>query len=74
MDILVIALIVLAILSLGSWGYGTYVVRPAPGGGEVVAGPAPWVNPIGVIGLLIVAAVVILWLTGTWQPFGVAVP
>ena len=49
---LIVALIMLAVLSMGGWGYGTYVARPAAAPGTVVEGPATWVNPLGVIGML----------------------
>jgi hypothetical protein len=64
MDILAIVLIVVAVLALSGWGYGTYAARPAVPAGAVVEGPAPWVNPLGIIGLLVVVAVVVMLLTG----------
>ena len=73
MDPLLLILIILAILALGSWGYGTYAVRPAPGATrtDVVAGPA-WVSPAGIIGLILVVGIILMLATG-WQPF-VAAP
>lgn len=70
MDVLTIALIIIAVLALGGWGYGNYVYRPAAPAapGAVVEGPAPWVNPLGVVGLLVVIALVVMLATG-WRPF-----
>ncbi len=73
MDPLLIALIVLAVIAVGGWGYGTYAVRPGPAVGtttEVVAAPG-WVSPLGIIGLLAVVALVVMFATG-WRPLVVA--
>jgi hypothetical protein len=71
MDILTLALIVVAVIALSGWGYGYYVARPATAG-DVVAAPAPgYASPLGIIGLLVVVAVVAMLLTG-WRPFVVA--
>jgi hypothetical protein len=68
MDPLLIALIIVAIIALGGWGYGTHSVRPAPGATtEVVSAPA-WVSPLGIIGLIVVVGIVVMLLTG-WRPF-----
>jgi hypothetical protein len=68
MDPLLIGLIILAVIALGGWGYGTYAVRPAPAATtEVVAAPA-WVSPLGVIGLIVVVGIMVMLLTG-WRPF-----
>jgi hypothetical protein len=72
MDILAIVLIVVAVLALSGWGYGTYAARPAAPAGAVVEGPGPWVNPLGIIGLLLVVGLVIMLLTGWPRPFFVA--
>jgi hypothetical protein len=70
-DPLMIGLIIVAIIALGGWGYGTYGVRPAPGATtEVVAAPA-WASPLGLIGLLVVIGVVAMLVTG-WRPVFVA--
>jgi hypothetical protein len=72
MDILTLSLIILAVIALSGWGYGTYGVRPAPGATtEVVAAPA-WATPLGLIGLIVVVGVVVMLLTG-WRPFVIAV-
>jgi hypothetical protein len=68
MDILLLILIVLAVLSVAGWGYGSYAVRPAPAGDVVVASPG-WVSPLGVIGLLAVIAILVMLFTN-WRPFG----
>jgi hypothetical protein len=72
MDPLTILLIVVAVLALSGWGYGSYAVRPAPGPAttEVVAGPA-WVSPLGIIGLIAVVGVIIMLATG-WRPIVIA--
>ena len=63
MDILLIVLIALVVLSLGGWGYG-YYGRPAVGPGVEPMDPAGWVNPMGVIGLLLLVGLVVWLLTG----------
>jgi hypothetical protein len=71
MDPLLIGLIIVAVIALSGWGYGTYAVRPAPAATtEVVAAPG-WVSPLGIIGLIVVVGVVVMLLTG-WRPFVVA--
>ena len=73
MDPLTIALIVLAVLLLGGFGYG-YYARPVPAATHtVVTEPAPagYVTPLGLIGALVVIAVVAMLITG-WRPFVVA--
>jgi hypothetical protein len=73
MDILTIALIIVAVLALSGWGYGTYAARPAVPAGAVVEGPAPWVNPLGIIGLLVVVGLLVMLLTG-WPRAVVVAP
>jgi hypothetical protein len=70
MDPLMILLIVVAVLALGGWGYGTYGTRPAAGTTEVVTAPA-WSTPLGLIGLIVVIGLVAMFATG-WRPFVVA--
>jgi hypothetical protein len=68
MDPLTVLLIVVAVLALSGWGYGTYYTRPvAAPRTEVVTAPG-WVSPVGIIGLLAVIGVVLMLLTG-WRPF-----
>jgi hypothetical protein len=72
MDPLLIGLIIVAVIALSGWGYGTYAVRPASGATtEVVAAPG-WVSPLGLIGLIVVVGIAVMLLTG-WRPF-VVVP
>lgn len=66
MDLLLLILIVLAVLSIGGWGYGHYS-RPVVTG-EVVAAPAAWSTPLGLLGLLAVIALFVMLFTG-WRPF-----
>src|SRR5262245_39820894 len=63
-DILTIALIVIAVLALSGWGYGTYVSRPTAAPGTVVEASPAWVNPPGVIGLIVVVGVIVMLATG----------
>jgi hypothetical protein len=77
MDPLLIALIIVAVISLGGWGYGTYAVRSAPAAApatttEVAAAPA-WASPLGLIGLIVVVGILVMLLTG-WKPFLVVQP
>jgi hypothetical protein len=68
MTILIIALIVIALLSIGGWGYSYYGARPvAVADGPVAAGPSPLVHLIGVVGLLCLIAVFVLWFFGGWN-------
>jgi hypothetical protein len=69
MDILILLLIVLAVVSIGSWGYGTYG-RTSVADGPVAPGPG-WVNPMGIIGLILLVGLVMMLFTG-WRPFAVA--
>jgi hypothetical protein len=71
MDIITITLLVLAILALASWGFGTYAARPAAGVEVVSAGPSPLIAMLGVIGLILLVAFLVLILTG-WR-FGLEV-
>lgn len=72
MDPLLILLIVVAVIALSGWGYGTYTTRSAPATTEVVAAPV-WISPIGIIGLIAVVAVVAMFISG-WRPFVVVGP
>ncbi len=76
MELWLIILLVLAVLALGGWGYGYYAVRPAATT-EVVSGPAagpsPLVHLVGVIGLLLLVAFLVMWLTG-WRFWGGVAP
>ena len=60
MDWLTILLIVLIVLALGGWGAGAYA-----GGGN------PLVHMLGVLGLLLIVALVVMLATG-WR-FGVEI-
>jgi len=66
-DILTLLLIVVVVLSLSGWGYGYYASRPGPGPDLTPAGPAPWVNPVGAIGALLLIALLVILFTG-WRP------
>lgn len=70
MDILTIALIVFAILALSGWGYGRYYAVPA----DAAVEPAGWVNPLGILGLVLLIAVVMLLLSGFQFGVNVAPP
>jgi len=71
MDPLLVILIVVAVIAMSGWGYGYYTARPVVTTGDVVAGPAPWVSPAGVIGLLAIIALAAMLFSG-WRPFAVA--
>ncbi len=67
MDPLLIVLIIVAVIALSGWGYGTYTTRAAPATTEVVTAPA-WVSPLGIIGLIAIVGLVAMLVTG-WRPF-----
>jgi len=68
MDPLLLVLIIVAIIALSGWGYGTYTTRPAPGATtEVVTAPV-WVNPLGILAALAIIGLLIMLITG-WRPF-----
>jgi hypothetical protein len=73
MDLLLIIVLVIAVLALAGSGFGYYSTRPVHST-EVVSGPAagpsPLISLIGVIGLLLLVAFFVLWMTG-WR-FGFA--
>jgi hypothetical protein len=71
MDPLLILLIIVAIIALSGWGYGTYTTRAVPAQTEIVTAPA-WISPLGILGLLAIVALVAMFVTG-WRPF-VVVP
>jgi hypothetical protein len=77
MELWLIILLVLAVLALGSWGYSYNTVRPAATT-EVVSGPAagpsPLIHLLGVIGLILLVAFFVMWLTGWRFGFGAAPP
>jgi len=64
MDILLLVLLVLIVLSAGGWGYGRYYATPM----EPAVGPAPYVNPLGLLAMLLIVALVIYLFSG-WHPF-----
>jgi hypothetical protein len=69
MEILWIALIVVAIIALSGWGYGTYyAARPVAvaDAAPAPAGTSPLITMIGVIGLIALVAFVVMWATG-WR-------
>lgn len=59
MDLLTILLIVLVVMALGGWGYGTYYAGPS-------VGPGPWVNPVGIIGAILLIGLLFMLFTG-WR-------
>jgi hypothetical protein len=70
MDLLILALVFLTVLSLVGWGYGYRAGRPARGPAaapDAAAGPAVWVHPVGILGLLLLVALLLLLFTG-WRP------
>ena len=72
MDPITLTILIIAILALGGWGYG-YYTRPATGT-VVESGPAPaapGLSLLGIIGLILLVAFVVLLATG-WR-FGMEV-
>jgi hypothetical protein len=67
-DILLLVLIVLAVVSIGGWGYGTYYRPVGPVGGPVVEGPG-WVSPLGILGVILIIGILAMLFTG-WRPLG----
>jgi len=73
MDLLIPALVVVVVLSLSSWGYAHCTGRPARGdlvsASESVPsyGPAAWSNSLGIVGVLLLIAILLLLFTG-WRP------
>ncbi|HVK11138.1 MAG TPA: hypothetical protein VM597_20380 [Gemmataceae bacterium] len=67
MDIITITILVVAVLALAGWGYGTYSARPVT---VVESGPAPGPAPglslLGIVGLILLVAFVVLLATG-WR-------
>ncbi len=65
MDPITILLIVLIVLALSGWGYGTFYPGPS--------GASPMVNVLGVLALLLLVALVVMLATG-WRFGFEAVP
>lgn len=77
MDAILLIVLVAAILALSGWGYGYYYTRPVPGDAVApgpVAGPSPFVNMVGVLGLILLVGFVIMWATGWHFGFQAAPP
>lgn len=57
------ALIVLAVLALGGWGYGVYAARPVRTADGVVpaADPSPLLHVVGAFGVLMLLVRFIVW-------------
>jgi hypothetical protein len=67
MDLLLIALIVVAVLALSGWGYGYYGARPVAVTDATAApeaGPSPLIHLLGLLGLLAIVAFIVLLATG----------
>lgn len=64
MDPLMIVLIILVVLALGGAGYGYY-------GAPVGGGPSPLISALGVLGLILLVAFIVMLATG-WR-FGLEV-
>ena len=67
MDILTITILVVAVLAIAGWGYGSYAARPVA---VVDSGPAPGPSPVigllGIVGLMLLVAFVVMLATG-WR-------
>ena len=71
MDLLTITLLALGALALAGWGYG-YYARPVPTTVvESAPGPAAGLTLLGIVGLMLLVAFVVLLATG-WR-FGLEV-
>jgi hypothetical protein len=67
MDILTIALLVAGVLALVVWGFGYFAARPVPGVVvERAPGPVAGLTLLGIIGLVLIVAFVVLLATG-WR-------
>jgi hypothetical protein len=67
MDILTIAMLVVGVVALIVWGYGSFATRPAPGVVvERAPGPAAGLTLLGIVGLILIVAFVVLLATG-WR-------
>ena len=76
MDLLLIIVLVVAVLAIAGSGFGYYSARPVRTTEVVdgpVAGPSPIISVIGVIGLLLLVAFFVMWMTG-WRFWGGAAP
>jgi hypothetical protein len=68
-DILLILLIVVAVIALSGWGYGTYYAsRPVvvSDAAAPATGGSPLITLIGFLGLIALVAFVVMWATG-WR-------
>jgi hypothetical protein len=68
MDPITILMIVLIVLALGGWGYGSYAGPPAGGG------PSPLVSSLGILALILIVAFIVMLATGWRFGFEVAPP
>ena len=74
MDAITITLLVLAILAIAGWGLGSFAARPAPvvvSESAPVATGSPLLSLLGIVGLILLVAFIVLLLTG-WR-FGLQV-
>jgi hypothetical protein len=68
MSLLLIILLIVAVLAISSWGYGSYSYRPVAVADTMPAtGGSPIISFIGVIGLLALIAFFVLWAFGGWH-------
>jgi hypothetical protein len=68
MDILTLLLLIVLVLALTGWGYGTYASRPVATG-DVVAAPAGWVSPLGILAVIALVGIMLMLFT-SWRPIG----
>ena len=71
MDLLTIALLVLGVLALAAWGYGYYARPPQATVIERAPAPVSCLTLLGIVGLILLVAFVVLLATG-WR-FGLEV-
>jgi len=65
MDAITLILLIVAILALSGAGYGYYNTRPAAGT-VVETGPGPGITLLGIVGLILLIAFIVLLATG-WR-------
>ncbi len=72
LDIVTLTILVVAILAIAGWGYGSYAARPVTVAETGTApAPAPGLTLLGIVGLILIVAFVVLLATG-WR-FGLEV-
>ena len=66
MNVFLVMMLVLVALSFGAWVYSSYA-RSLAGPGIDPAEPAPWAHSLALLGVLLIAALMLVLLSG-WRP------